>query len=70
MTCSIPGMCSRSPACHDHNCPGHPREAFWLPLNEQPADKDPWSWVDPLGRLFAIGIAGFLILFGLWAVNL
>jgi hypothetical protein len=28
VTCSIPGMCSRSAACPDRHCPGHPGTAY------------------------------------------
>lgn len=43
--CTLPGMCSHSPACGDRLCPGHPcntERVFWLePAQEEETSKWP-----------------------------
>lgn len=39
--CPIPGMCSRSPACHDTLCEGHPVNTFWITQEPQDMSNEP-----------------------------
>jgi hypothetical protein len=63
VTCAIPGMCSRSPACKDKHCEGHPinsrlhrafavsdEEADYPPTTPEEAE----SWVLALAVSLAV----------------
>lgn len=63
MTCSIPGICSHSPDCADHNCPGRGAmndgidELGWIALTAS------------IGLVVVVGAAVVLALshwYGMW----
>lgn len=56
MTCSIPGVCSHSPDCTDHNCPGRSTAEDGL---ESVGEVTVWLLVGM--ALVAIGVV-----FGIW----
>jgi hypothetical protein len=50
MSCNIPGMCSRSPDCKDHNCASHPVNNW---------QEDEW-WVSPAMFVVALLVLAFV----------
>lgn len=51
MSCNIPGMCSRSPDCKDHNCAGHPVNSW--------QQQDEW-WISPAMFVVALLLLAFV----------